>query len=276
MTVQIDETGVRIRPRNGSSDGPTVDIGPGGVTVVPPGASAPVVDIRVPKAVQEQIEREIAREVASAAREAARAEREALRAKLKALFDGGEFLPDAHGRVTRLEFGPPVGYPVQFRLLGPEPAELRRLAEAVRAEVRKSPLVRDVQLDWFEQVRRIEVEVNRSEAARAGISPADVQQAVQLALSGAPVTSLRVGEELIDVVLRGNAAERLSPEQLGQLQLFSRSGALLPPASRMRRPSLASAGLWSMDRPTGARRRRPPPPTILPPPILPRHRRNRT
>ncbi len=155
-------------------------------------------------------------------------EREALRAKLKALFNGGEFLPDAHGRVTRLEFGPPVGYPVQFRLLGPEPAELRRLAEAVRAEVRKSPLVRDVQLDWFEQVRRIEVEVNRSEAARAGISPSDVQQAVQLALSGAPVTSLRVGEELIDVVLRGNAAERLSPEQLGQLQLFSRSGAVLP------------------------------------------------
>jgi multidrug efflux pump subunit AcrB len=80
-------------------------------------------------------------------------------------------------------------------------------------------------------VRRIEVEVNRSEAARAGISPADVQQAVQLALSGAPVTSLRVGEELIDVVLRGNAAERLSPQQLGQLQLFSRSGAVLPLSS---------------------------------------------
>jgi hypothetical protein len=84
VTVQIDETGVRIRPRDGSSDGPIVDISPAGVMVVPPGASAPVVDIRVPQAVQEQIEREIAREVANATREAARAEREALREKLSA------------------------------------------------------------------------------------------------------------------------------------------------------------------------------------------------
>ncbi|MBN8504935.1 MAG: efflux RND transporter permease subunit [Burkholderiales bacterium] len=159
------------------------------------------------------------------------AEREQLRARLRALFDANEFLPDAHARVTRLEFGPPVGYPVQFRILGPDPAELRRLALQVREQVRQSELVRDVQLDWFEPVRRLQVQVNRAEAARAGVSPSDVQQAVQLALSGAPVAQLRVGEELIDVVLRGSERERLRPEQLGQLQLFARNGAVLPLSS---------------------------------------------
>ncbi len=87
MTVQIDETGVRIRPRSGGGDGPTVDISPAGVTVVPPGASAPVVDIRVPKGLQAQIEREIAREVANAAREDASAAREAAEAERAALRD---------------------------------------------------------------------------------------------------------------------------------------------------------------------------------------------
>jgi multidrug efflux pump len=155
-------------------------------------------------------------------------EREALRTKLRQVFDAGELLPEAHARVTRLEFGPPVGYPVQFRILGPDVNELRRLAETVRAQVRTSPLVRDVQLDWFEPVRRIQVDVNRAQAARAGLTTAEVSQAVQLALSGAPVTQLRVGEELIDVLLRGDAAERRAPEQLAQLQLFAPSGAVLP------------------------------------------------
>ncbi|MFN7666429.1 MAG: efflux RND transporter permease subunit [Inhella sp.] len=158
-------------------------------------------------------------------------EREALRTRLRQLFDENAELPDAHARVTRLEFGPPVGYPVQFRILGPDPDELRRLAQQVRNEVDKSPLVRDVQLDWFEPVRRIQVEVNRAEAARADVTPSDVQQAVQLALNGAPVAQLRVGEDLIDVMLRGADRERLQPENLAHLQLFARNGAVLPLAS---------------------------------------------
>jgi len=155
-------------------------------------------------------------------------EREALRTKLLALFDADEFLPDARGRVTRLEFGPPVGYPVQFRIHGADTAQLRQLGEQVRERVRQSELVRDVQLDWFEQVRRLQVDLDLAQLARVGLNPAEVQQALQLSLSGAPVTQLRLGEDLIDVLLRGDAGERQAPEQLASLKLFARNGAVVP------------------------------------------------
>jgi multidrug efflux pump subunit AcrB len=155
-------------------------------------------------------------------------EREALRAKLMALFDADELLPDARGRVTRLEFGPPVGFPVQFRIHGADPTQLRQLATKVRDRVRESQLVRDVQLDWFEQVRRLQVDIDLAQLARVGLSPAEVQQALQLSLSGAPVTQLRLGEDLIDVLLRGDAGERQAPEQLANLKLFARNGAVVP------------------------------------------------
>ncbi|MDZ5459983.1 efflux RND transporter permease subunit [Azohydromonas lata] len=156
------------------------------------------------------------------------AAREAVRTRLRAVFDAGETFPDLRGRVQRLEFGPPVGYPVQFRVIGPEVDEVRRIAARVRDLVRQSPLVRDTHLEWNEQVRTVRVVVDQDRAQQLGLATQDIAATVQTALSGAPVAQLRRGEELIDVVLRAQPGERRSLQQLEDLPLFTRAGVSVP------------------------------------------------
>ncbi len=155
-------------------------------------------------------------------------DREAVRGRLLELFARGEQFPALHGRVTRFEFGPPVGFPVQFRVIGPDASTVREIAYRVRDTVRASPLVRDTQLDWNEQVRTVRIELDQNKARLLGITSADVGAMTQLVLSGAPVTQIRRGEDLIDVTLRGAAEERLAVERLGDVNLFTRTGAVVP------------------------------------------------
>lgn len=156
------------------------------------------------------------------------ADREAVRGRLLALFaDNGQF-PDLRGRVTRFEFGPPVGFPVQFRVIGPDAAQVREIAYRVRDTVRLSPLVRDTQLDWNEQVRAVKVNLDQDKARLLGLTQADVAAMTQLVLSGAPVTQIRRGEDLVDVTLRAVPGERQALERLGDVSLFTRSGAVVP------------------------------------------------
>src|SRR5690349_14391513 len=91
-------------------------------------------------------------------------QRERVRTRLMELFAKDEAFPDVNARVTRLEFGPPVGFPVQFRVIGPDKAVVRDIAYRVRDVVRQSPLVRDTQLDWNEQVRSVKVHVDQDKA----------------------------------------------------------------------------------------------------------------
>jgi multidrug efflux pump len=156
------------------------------------------------------------------------ADREAVRARLLELFARDEQFPELRGRVTRFEFGPPVGFPVQFRVIGPDAAEVREIAYRVRDTVRRSPLVRDTQLDWNEQVRAIDVRLDQDKARLLGITSAEVGAMMQMVLSGAAVTQIRRGEDLIDVTLRAAPEERLALERLGDVSLFTRSGAVVP------------------------------------------------
>jgi multidrug efflux pump subunit AcrB len=176
-------------------------------------------------------------------------QRERVRDRLMELFAKDEAFPDVNARVTRLEFGPPVGFPVQFRVIGPDKAQVREIAYRVRDTVRKSPLVRDTQLDWNEQVRSVQVHVDQDKARLLGLSTADVQGLVQTALDGAPVTQIRRGEELIDVVVRASPEERKRIGQLGDLQLFTRSGATVPLSQVARvEPSFEEPVLWRRNR----------------------------
>ena len=176
-------------------------------------------------------------------------DREAVRARLLALFAQGEQFPDLHGRVTRFEFGPPVGFPVQFRVVGKDSATLRAIAYRVRDTVRQSPLVRDTQLDWDEQVRSVQLNVDQDKARLLGITSTDVANMTQMALSGLPVTQIRRGEELIDVTLRGTAAERLNLERLGDVTLFTRSGAVVPLSQIAKlTPTFEEPVLWRRNR----------------------------
>jgi len=176
-------------------------------------------------------------------------QRERVRARLMTLFAKDEALPDVRARVTRLEFGPPVGFPVQFRVIGPDPAVVRDIAYRVRDVVRQSPLVRDTQLDWNEQVRSVKVQVDQDKARQLGLSSADVQGLVQTTLDGAPVTQIRRGEELIDVVVRATPEERKSIGQLGDLQVFTRSGVTVPLSQIARiEPTFEEPVLWRRNR----------------------------
>lgn len=156
------------------------------------------------------------------------ASREAVRGRLLALFDADAMFPDLRGRVLRLEFGPPVGFPVQFRVVGPDTAQVRQIAYRVRDLVRQSPLVRDTQLDWNEQVRTLRVEVDQDKARLLGLSSSDVSNMTQAVLSGIPVTQLRRGEQLVDVVLRAAPDERLAAQRLPDVSIYSPSGVVVP------------------------------------------------
>lgn len=176
-------------------------------------------------------------------------QRERVRARLMELFDKDEFLPDVRARVLRLEFGPPVGFPVQFRVIGPEKAQVREIAYRVRDAVRQSPLVRDTQLDWNEQVRSMQVHVDQDKARLLGLSTADIQSLVQTTLDGAPVTQIRRGEELVDVVVRATPEERKNIGQLGDLQVFTRSGVTVPLSQLARvEPGFEEPVLWRRNR----------------------------
>lgn len=155
-------------------------------------------------------------------------DREAVRARLLALFaDEGSF-PVLRGRVTRFEFGPPVGFPVQFRVLGPDASELRKIAGTVRDIVRQSPLVRDTQMDWNEQVRSMKVVVDHERARQLGLHGTDVASQLQIVLDGATVARLHRGEELVDLVLRGDPAERQVLERLQDTMIFGPAGVAVP------------------------------------------------
>jgi multidrug efflux pump subunit AcrB len=177
------------------------------------------------------------------------AAREAVRERLRAVFDAGETFPDLRGRVQRLEFGPPVGYPVQFRVVGPDVAEVRRIAGRVRDLVRQSPLVRDTHLEWNEQVRSVRVDVDQDRAELLGLSTQEISATVQTALSGAPVAQLRRGEELIDVVLRAVPGERRALQQLQDLPVFTRTGQSVPLSQLARlEPHWEEPVLWRRNR----------------------------
>jgi multidrug efflux pump len=176
-------------------------------------------------------------------------QRERVRGRLMELFAKDEALPDVKARVTRLEFGPPVGFPVQFRVIGPDKAKVREIAYQVRDTVRQSALVRDTQLDWNEQVRSVQIQVDQDKARLLGLSTADIQGLVQTALDGAPVTQIRRGEELVDVVVRATPEERRSIGQIGDLQVFTRSGVTVPLSQLARvEPAFEEPVLWRRNR----------------------------
>ena len=177
------------------------------------------------------------------------AARERVRTRLSDLFASNEAFPDVRGRVQRMEFGPPVGFPVQFRVMGPDPQQVREIAYRVRDIVRQSPLVLDTQLDWNEQVRAIKVDVDQDKARLLGLSSADIQTLVQGSISGIPATQIRRGEELIDVVVRAAPAERRAVERLGDIQLFSRTGISVPLSQVARiEPTFEEPVLWRRNR----------------------------
>jgi multidrug efflux pump len=153
--------------------------------------------------------------------------RERVKAKLEQLIAEGA-LPAARARVDQFVFGPPVGFPVQFRVVGPDPLTLRRIAEQVRGVMAADPKIVDPHLNWTEQVKSIRLEVNQDRARALGLTPRDVAEMLQTLLSGHTITQYREGIEHIDVIARAIPAERLELGRLPTLTITARDGVAVP------------------------------------------------
>jgi multidrug efflux pump len=153
--------------------------------------------------------------------------RERIKARLeKAVHDGA--LTEARVRVDRFNFGPPVGFPVQFRVVGPDTGMVREIAYRVRDILKQNPNVRDPQLDWNEQSPYLKLVVDQDRARALGLTPQDVSQALSMLISGAPVTTIRDGVEKVSVVARAVPSERLDLGRVGDLTVTSRNGVAVP------------------------------------------------
>ncbi len=152
--------------------------------------------------------------------------REALRLKLPTLL-ATEF-PEIRGRAKLLPNGPPVQYPVQFRVVGAEPGVLRGLADTVKAEMRKSPNTRGVNDNWNESVKAIRLEVDQAKARALGVTSQSIAQASRAIVSGAPIGTFRDGDKLIDIVLRQPLAERDVITDIANAYLPTSTGRSIP------------------------------------------------
>jgi multidrug efflux pump subunit AcrB len=152
--------------------------------------------------------------------------RERLRKALPELL-ATEF-PEVRGRVKLLPNGPPVPYPVQFRVVGTDPTVLRGLADEVKAAVRASPNMRGVNDNWNESVKVLRLAEDQAKARALGVSSQSIAQAGRTLLSGSTVGQYRDGDKLIDIVLRQPLNERDAISSLANAYLPTASGQSIP------------------------------------------------
>lgn len=153
--------------------------------------------------------------------------RERLKAKIENALSQGA-LSQARVRVDRFAFGPPVGFPIQFRIIGSDPMKVRDYAYKMRDIMRADKATVDPHLDWNEMTPSVRLVIDQERARALGLNPQDVAQTLQTLVSGIPVTTLRDGTEKVDVVARAVKEERTTLGRIGELTVSSRSGAAVP------------------------------------------------
>ncbi|MFN8895692.1 MAG: efflux RND transporter permease subunit, partial [Betaproteobacteria bacterium] len=154
------------------------------------------------------------------------AEREELRVRLPALL-AAEF-PEVRGRVKLLPNGPPVPYPVQFRVVGPEADKVRAWADQAKEILRANPSMRGVNDNWNEQVKVLRLEVDQDKARALGVTSQAIALASRTILSGTTIGQYREGDRLIDIVLRQPLEERKAITDLGNAYLPTANGRSVP------------------------------------------------
>ena len=159
--------------------------------------------------------------------------REDLKKRLEAHFSTEN--ADWHGgiantrtRVLRLENGPPVGFPIQFRVSGENISDLRHAAEAVASVMRANPHVKDVNFDWNEMSKSVRLEVDQDRARQLGVSTLDLSNSINMMLAGMSITQVREGDQLIDIVVRAKGDERTRISALADMNVRTANGRYVP------------------------------------------------
>ncbi len=152
--------------------------------------------------------------------------REALRLKLPVLL--AQEFPEIRGRVKLLANGPPVPYPVQFRVMGLDPVVLRERADEVKVAMRQNPHTRGINDNWNESVKVMRLEVDQTKARALGVTSQSIAQASKTILNGSTVGQFREGDKLIDIVLRQPLDERHAITDIANAYVPTASGKSVP------------------------------------------------
>jgi len=152
--------------------------------------------------------------------------RDRMLVKMRAIFVSD--FPGVRARAYRVPLGPPITYPVEFRVLGNDLTTAKQLGDAVAAVIRDDPRVRDVHPDWGTQTPALSIEVDQDRARAAAVTSADISRTVRAATDGLTISQFRDKDQLLNIVLRSPVEERQQLEQISSLQIPSAQGGSVP------------------------------------------------
>ena len=154
------------------------------------------------------------------------AARDRLQKRLDAVF--ADRFPGLVTRIAPLELGPPVGWPVQYRVSGPDVEKVRDIALSLAAKMGENPSVTRINFDWIEPARAVHVKIDQDKARLLGLSSRALANALQGVATGQSITQVRDDIYLVDVVARATDEQRMSLEALQSLQIALPNGGVTP------------------------------------------------
>jgi multidrug efflux pump subunit AcrB len=154
------------------------------------------------------------------------AARERLHAKLEKVL--ADDFPSVVSRIYPLELGPPVGWPVQYRVSGPDLSEVREIAARLAQVVASNPQAVNVNFDWMEPAREVRIRIDQDEARLLGLSSQSLASVLNTVMSGASITQVRDDIYLVDVIVRATDEQRVSLATLPTLQVPLPNGRTVP------------------------------------------------
>ncbi|MBO8214124.1 efflux RND transporter permease subunit [Acinetobacter nosocomialis] len=139
-----------------------------------------------------------------------------------------QLLPQVRTRVSLLENGPPVGYPLQYRVSGEDLNLVRKEAQQVAKVIGENPNTTNVHLDWGEPSKIIAIQIDQDRARQMGVSSVDLANFLNASITGSAIEQYREKRELIEIRLRGDQAERVEVASLASLAVPTANGTTVP------------------------------------------------
>ncbi|MBY5409539.1 efflux RND transporter permease subunit [Rhizobium leguminosarum] len=173
--------------------------------------------------------------------------RERLIVKLRTML--AEDFPDIRGKVDRLFLGPPTGWPVQMRVMGPDRQKVREIADQVKARFQANPMLGAIHDDWLEEVPEMKLVIDQDRARALGVTSQRVRQMLQTAMSGAALDDFRDGEETVSIVAREPDASRSLLSAVNSVYVPTDFGGFVPVSQVAKVVPVMEQGIeWRRDR----------------------------
>jgi len=176
-------------------------------------------------------------------------QRVALKNKLDKQFNNNPVFAEVRLRTSTIGSGPPVGYPLQYRVSGPDKEKVRTVAAEMATVMRSHRELLDVNFDWNEKIKSMRVDIDQERARALGISSQEIAQTLHTWLNGLPITQYRESDQMIGIVLRAPGADRASLDRLPDLVLTTAGGSHVPLAQIAHlTPTLEEGAIWRRNR----------------------------